>query len=226
MRNITCLLSLICLTQLLNIQVACAEDWIIEPGKSLGPITRDTSEQDLIRLFGAQNVNQTTIDIGEGETQEVTEIFPDDPSKAATIFWLDAKTRKTPSGISIHRIDSDNANNQRESMWKTREGITVGTSLKTIEKLNGRPFRMFGFGWDNGGLVSDCNGGRLTELGVETKNGIEKRTLNLNLVPDPKLYGTPAYARVVGEKVFSSDNPAMQLLNPRVERLSFSFPRN
>lgn len=225
MRNITCLLSLLCLTQLLNIQVASAEDWIIEPGKSLGPITRDTSEQDLIKFFGAENVDQTTIDIGEGETQEVTEIFPDDPSKTATIFWLDTKTRKTPIGISIHRIDSDNAN-QKEPMWKTKESITIGTSLKTIEKLNGKPFRLLGFGWDNGGMVNDCNGGRLTELGVETRNGIEKRTLNLNFVPDSKSYGTPTYARVLGEKVFSSDNPAMQQLNPRVERISFSFPRN
>ena len=85
--------------QFVGIQIASADDWIIVPEKRLGPITRETNEQDLIKLFGAKNVKQTTIDIAEGETQQGTIIFPDDPSKTALIFWLDTNKRKIPTGI-------------------------------------------------------------------------------------------------------------------------------
>lgn len=38
--------------------------------------------------------------------------------------------------------------------WKTREGITIGTSLKELEKLNQKPFTFFGFDWDYSGAVN------------------------------------------------------------------------
>lgn len=42
-----------------------------------------------------------------------------------------------------------------------------GTSLKELQRLNGKPFRLFGFSWDYGGLVESWQKGRL--VGLESK---------------------------------------------------------
>jgi hypothetical protein len=37
--------------------------------------------------------------------------------------------------------------------WKAAHGITLGTSLVQLERLNRHPFTLAGFGWDYGGRV-------------------------------------------------------------------------
>src|SRR5688500_18102015 len=43
-----------------------------------GPVTRDSDEVALRRIFGDANVRQERIQIGEGETLPGTVLFPDD----------------------------------------------------------------------------------------------------------------------------------------------------
>ena len=60
---------------------ANAQNWQIVPGTSVGPITRSTSEKELIKIFGARNVKREAVDVGEGETQQGTILFPNDPQR-------------------------------------------------------------------------------------------------------------------------------------------------
>jgi hypothetical protein len=193
---------------------ARAQNWQIVPGRSAGPINRNTSEKELIKIFGARNVRRSRIDIGEGETQPGTILFPNDPRKRAFILWLDPKTRQQPESISIRG---------RNTVWKTTRGITLGTTLRTIETLNGRPFIMTGFAWDYSGTVLHSNGGRLIELGVGSGEEIKDRTLLLRLEPATALQRTPEYNAVLGDADYSSDNPAMRRLNPRVYEIVVQF---
>lgn len=192
-----------------------AQNWQIVPGRSVGPIQKNTSEKDLVEIFGRQNVKQAEIDVGEGETRPGTILFPDDPQKKIFILWRDPAARQGPESVSIRG---------KKTLWKTDRGITIGTPLKTVEKLNGRAFVMTGFGWDYSGTVLHSNGGRLGELGIESGDDIKDRTLLLRLAPAGALEGTPDYKAVLGDGKFSSDNPAMKKLNPRVYEMIVEFP--
>ncbi|MFV8225171.1 hypothetical protein [Christiangramia aquimixticola] len=53
------------------------------------------------------------------------------------------------------------------SKWSSNTGVKIGTSLEELNKLNGKPVSVYGFGWDYSGAV-DWNGGKLenNKLGV------------------------------------------------------------
>ena len=207
----------LCCVFLFGLQYASATDWIIVPGERAGPIKRDSGEQDLINEFGAANVKESAIDVGEGMTEPGTIIFPDDATKTAFILWRDPSKRNSPSSITIRN---------KGTIWKTNKGITVGTTLKDLENLNGKPFMLLGFGWDYGGTVMHSNGGRLVELGIMTSKGQESRTLILRLDSGTAPVFTSDYETVLGDRDFSSGNPAMQKLNPRVEEMINLFKRD
>jgi hypothetical protein len=194
---------------------ARAQNWEIVPGRSVGPITRDTSEKDLIRIYGASFVKRVNVDVGEGETQPGTVVFPANPAKKIFILWRDPATRLHPESVSIRG---------KNSLWKTDRGITIGTPLKTIEELNGGAFALTGFAWDYSGTVLHSNGGRLSELGNEKGEDIEGRTLILRLEPTSAQQSTAAYNSVMGDGKFLSNHAAMQKLNPRVYEMIVEFP--
>ena len=192
-----------------------AQNWQVVPGRSVGPIEQNTSEVELIKIFGKQNVKRMAIDVGEGETQPGTVVFPNDPQKRALILWRDATTRLRPESV---KVDST------KTLWKTDRGITIGTQLATIEELNGRAFAMTGFAWDYEGTVLHANGGRITELGSASDEEITGRMLLLRLAPSAALRNSPEYKKVMGDGRFLSDDPSMKKLNPSVYEMVFYFP--
>jgi hypothetical protein len=191
------------------------QNWQIVPGRSVGPIGQNTSEKQLIKIYGARNVKRTQVDVGEGEMQPGTVVFPNDARKKVLILWRDVTGREQPERFIIR------GNN---TLWRTQQGITIGTSLKTIESLNGREFALTGFGWDYSGTVLHSNGGQITELGLEKGEDIEGRTLILRLEPLRSLQKTAEYKAVQGDGKFFSGHPAMKKLNPRVYEIIVEFP--
>jgi hypothetical protein len=192
--------------------------WQIVPGERVGRITRDTSEEQIIQIFGADNVRRDNIYLGEGETSPGTVIFPNDLTKKLEILWKDAAERKNPAEARIKG---------RSSQWKTQTGLSLGSTLRQIEKLNGKPFILAGFAWDYQGTIIDCNQGRFKELGcVDPKRPsrkIQGRKIILRLIPDEKTSALPEYRAVQGDRYFSSGHPAMQKLNPRVHEKIILF---
>ena len=190
------------------------QDWQIVPGQRVGAITANTSEKELIRIYGATNVKRINVDVGEGETRPGTVLFPNDPQKKISILWRDAATREQPESVTVRG---------KSSLWKTDRGITIGTPLKMIEELNGRPFALAGFGWDYGGTVLHANGGQVAELGTEKGEDITGRTLLLRLEPAASLQKSADYRSVLGDGKFMSDHPAMKKLNPTVYEMIIEF---
>jgi hypothetical protein len=171
-----------------------------------GPITGQSDEAELRRAFGDANVIQDRIQTGERETLPGTVLFPADSSRQLTILWSDTVGRKLPSRL-ILRGDS--------SKWFLRPGITLGTTLERLEQLNGRPFTLAGFGWDYSGVVIDWRHGSLSETA---------RNAKIYLSPSPSKFSTPAYSRVLGDKHYASDLPAMRELQPAVYQIFYNFP--
>jgi hypothetical protein len=190
-----------------------AGDWLIVPGVRAGEMTKKTSQRDLIEIYGKENVRESDIGLGEGFTEPGTIVFPDEPVKTIRILWEDTLR----STIREIRISGE------KSLWKTEKGITIGTSLKTIEEINKKPFILAGFGWDYEGTILHCNGGTLNELGTETEQGIQSRTMILRLRPDSISQQVGIYESVLGDREFPSDNPAMQKLNPTVYEMIIYF---
>ncbi len=178
------------------------EDWSIEPGARLGSVPWGGSEQELIRAFGAANVRDTLIAMGEGATAPGAIVYPDDPQRRIEIVWGDPGAKRNLSRV-ILRGD--------RSRWTLAPGVSLGTSLRELEEKNGRPFRLTGFGWDYAGAVISWQGGEL--------DSALTRGVHIYLMPRSEPRAGPEYSRLQGDREFPSSHPAMQELNPRVYQI-------
>jgi len=195
---------------------ADVNDWLIVPGKRVGPITPSTTRADLTRLFGAKNVEDTDILLSDGGHEPGTKIFSDRPEMSLAIIWkgddADARVRNV---IVCHGIEPATA-----CKWHTAEGITFGTPLKTLERLNGRKFKLNGFDWGYGGLATSWDTGKLETLAA----ACGRVTLRLDPPPGPASEERSRLLEdVEGDAEFWSSEPAMQALNPVVDWMGVSF---
>lgn len=183
----------------------------IVPGVRVGAITKNVSEAALRKIYGSKNVKSELIGLGEGETTPGTVIFPNDKNRRIEIVWKNKKMKKSPEFVQF---------SGEQSLWKTKKGIGLGTSLKELERFNGRSFTLAGFEWDYAGAVFSWKGGKLAkEFGKEGK----KVALRLN----PRDYRKSLEKdlnSVAGDGEFSSANKAMQRINPIVYYVIVSFP--
>src|SRR5690242_3166397 len=131
---------------------ATPSPWLLLASSDKGAINGHTTREELVRVYGKANVVDRDIDIGEGETQPGTVVFPNDPKRSVEILWRDSEKKTQPSSAQIHG---------EASLWKAPRGSSLGTSLKQLEQLNGRPFQMAGFGWDYSGTVMSWENGSL-----------------------------------------------------------------
>jgi hypothetical protein len=182
-----------------------ASPWRIVPGRAAGPLTATSSEADLVRHYGAGAVKPTRVELGEGETTPGTVLFPNDSSRRTEIIWQDTLGRSRPSRLILRGS---------RSQWILGPGISLGTSLKELERINGRPFTLAGFGWDYAGVITEWGGGTLDSALAGVK---------LYLDPGPEQYQSAPYSQVLGDRDYSSSLPPMQQLNPRVAQIYVDF---
>jgi hypothetical protein len=166
-----------------------------------GPFTHQATHASLVKAFGAPNVVVAKVGIGEGETVTASVIFPRDKARRVEVLWIDEKRRRKPSEIRVIT----------GSRWQTAQGVAVGASLAEVETINGKPFRLYGFGWDYGGtslnwqdgLLATQPGGCLLQLRFDQTAATD--------------------ADIVGERGFSSDDQGMRSAQPRVWEIALRF---
>ena len=191
--------------------VAWAADWVIVPGQRAGPIDAAASEAKLVELYGARNVTREAFEVEPGVALPATVLFASDPTRRAVILWRNAEQRTAPESVLIRG---------ERSVWRTDKGITLGTPLAQLRRINGRPLTLLGFGSDVGGTILEGDGGAISELGaVGPAGSVVGRTLVLRVEPDPAQRDSPAYQRSIGNDQHSSESDAMRALNPRVYEL-------
>ena len=178
--------------------------WSIRPNH-VGPIASQTGEADLQREFGDSGLFRARIELGEGETTPGTVLFPRDSTRRAEIIWRDTVEYRAPGRVVLRG---------HHSLWQVRGGISLGTTLQELERLNGRPFTLAGFGWDYAGVITDWKGGALDSALAGIK---------LYLDPGPAQQESAAYSQVLGDRDYSSALPAMQRLNPKVTQIFVDF---
>lgn len=107
------------------------------------------SEEALKRVFG-EAVKRSIGYYPEGMGEYThTLLFPDSKDEVAFVWEEDSVNLKKLQYIKVFGKHTD---------WKTKEGITIGTTIKELELLNKKPFTFFGLGWDYAGSINWVDG--------------------------------------------------------------------
>lgn len=127
-------------------------DFMLVPGHRIGPLyAQHSMENDLVQTFGAQNLKRQDIYLGEGATAPGFVVFGDTRNEVE-VYYDTSIVKDRPALLRISQEKTD---------WRSNEGITVGTTLEELVKINGKPITFWGFGWDYGGAVSNWNDGKI-----------------------------------------------------------------
>jgi hypothetical protein len=168
---------------------------------------------DIAARFGAGNVKAALVPWGgaEGDRTEGSVLFDGIEDARLEIHWRDATNKRNPDWVHV---------NGTRTRWRTPAGISLGTSLRELERANGGPFRLLGFGSDVQGTILPWQSERLDGATVD---GCRVR---IRLAPDWRT--TDQKARLLmnqlkGEREYSSGHPAMQELNPTVSELFLQY---
>jgi hypothetical protein len=180
-------------------------EWLIVPGQRIGLVGVATSEQELIRAYGAAAVEQGRVELGEGETAPGTILFGTDSLRRLEVLWHDTVSRARPARVIVRG---------RTGVWHLPSGIRLGTRLRQLEQYNQGAFTLAGFGWDYGGVVLDWRGGALAA---------RLRGVWLYLDPAPDQRASPAYQAVLGDHDYVSSAEPMQVLDPWIYQILVDF---
>ncbi len=117
------------------------------------PIPPTASFASLKAQFG-DAIRKGDIPGAEGQTAKGAVLYGATPARTLQISFWDAAMAHV-SGVS----PADKA-----TAWIGPMGLHLGSTLAEVEKANGRPFVIGGFGWDYGGYITDFKGGALAKV--------------------------------------------------------------
>jgi hypothetical protein len=147
------------------------EQWLVVPGKSVGPITIKTTPAKLRLAFPeAQIKDQMLSSGGDAQPEPATVVNGKDPEATLSIFWdkPDDTYSHPAEGAHPKSIQlcygsggAGGATAPRTCKWHLANNISFGSSLRELEALNGKEFQLSGFEWDLSGTVVNWKDGAL-----------------------------------------------------------------
>lgn len=174
-------------------------DWVFVPGKRVGTISRQTTEEKLVMLFGPDKIKRGKVKVPGNKEEACTFVFQGEPDEIA-ITWKD-DTRTKIRAVYINNVGGK---------WHSQEGIKVGMPLADLAKVNETPITFSGFDWEYGGTISNWR-----------KGNIEKFTkyfyvvLNYNEAKSSKEY----LSQMKGDKYIHSNGEAARHVDIQVKRI-------
>jgi hypothetical protein len=188
---------------------SASDPWLIVTVESNGRLSRCTTHDDMIRTFGTASVlDKDEMDGFSGDIEHLTILYPGDLRRSVEIRWRDGDRKTLPASLTIRG---------RSSRWKTSHNISIGTSLKELQQINGRAFLLGEYNWDHPGrIIGSWQNGTLAH---DLDGGHGEVRLRL-AAPDPNTAGTDD----TDQGNLSSNNPILLKLNPRVFEIIWEFP--
>lgn len=170
------------------------KDTVVIPGERVGPVTSETSRQQLEELFGQEALTDRPVEVGEGFTEPGTRVDLGE-GRSFTLVWQDEEHTRPLMAMEFGPA------------WTTPEGLGIGSSLAALQKALG-PFQVYGFGWDYEGTLV-LEGSQLDQYHGD---------LFLRVQPETAMIEEhdAAYKALQGDAVFASDNPDLESLQPQV----------
>ena len=176
-----------------------------------GLFGRNASHAELVQAFGEANVVYKKIDAPQGSTGMATILFERDRKRRLVIEWRDEARLARPIYIGI----------EGGSNWIAPLGIRIGTLIDEVERQNGAPFRLNGFGWDLGGATRfGKSDGRLGDV---------PGGCNFGLRFEPTAEGMPLggrYRLLNGNQDLRSDLALLREVKPAVTEILIVFSEN
>lgn len=180
--------------------------WLLGQTPDLDAVHASDTEATLALRYGRSVVVRGRVDLGEGQTEPGTIIFPHDATRRVQIRWADTIGYARP----VLAVVNDSA-----SRWQVHPGVGLHTSLRELERLNARPFVLTGMEWDYSGTVVSWEHGTLDDIWPSSASGTPLVRLRLSRPGNDGLT-----AAVRGDRHFRSDHPSMSALDPRVYEMA------
>jgi len=170
-----------------------------------GVFAKDSTHLKLAVKYDSKNVVFGQVDGPEGSKIPASILFPNDPKRRLEVVWSNDAARADTQVIAING----------KSQWAAPKGVKLGVTLAALEKANGKPFKISGFGADGSASVVGWEGGALSALPGGCKLGVR-------LFEDPK---SPEAARkgVTGDKEILSTDASLQAVKPKVGEILIGY---
>lgn len=174
------------------------QDNTIVLGQRVGLIKPGMTSTDLERAYGKKNVKLMELPGPEGSTFAGAKLFEGTDRELEIAWDPEKEDKKVVSEVIVIG-----------KAWTFANGLKEGMSLAEVEKINGKPFKVAGFGWDYGGYAN-FEGGKL-EGKISVRFDVKAQDY-----PDS----------VTGERMVPSTSKALRALKPFVaERISVFLGR-
>ena len=170
-----------------------------------GVFGKNSSHLKLAMVFETGNLDFAQVDAGSGNTTMASVLFAKDPKRRLEVWWTKQESRSDTHLIVING----------QSTWIAPANLRLGLSLAEVEKLNHKPFKLLGFNKDNIAAGSDWNGGAMANVSGGCKLGVSFRA-------DTKATAD-AISALPADKEFSSDDPAMRAVSPKVSEILVGY---
>ncbi|MDB6079984.1 MAG: hypothetical protein JWO82_3731 [Akkermansiaceae bacterium] len=172
-------------------------DSTVVPGERVGPIVKGMTLPGFKGLLLGSKEKAVYQDLpgGEGSTIPGAVLFKGTDREIQVVFNPDGEEKEI---LEVRIIGKG---------WKIPGGLNRGMSLEGVQKVNEKPYKVAGFGWDYGGYA-DFSGGKL------------EGKISVRFKPGAKEYGES----LAGDRLISSEDAALKKINPTVEELSVLFP--
>jgi hypothetical protein len=169
-----------------------------------GAFARDSSHIRLAQVFGPNNVIFDAVDGPDSSKLPASILFPKDPARRLEVLWTNESSR---SGTQLIVING-------RSNWSGPRGLKLGLQLTALEKINGKPFKLTGFGQD-GSTVAGWEGGALSKLAGGCQVG-------LRLVADRRA-PDDARGKVAAAKELMSNDAGLRAVRATVAEILIGY---
>ena len=171
----------------------------------LAPLGIAVIDNKIIVSCAPDIIVYTDVDGPDGSKMKASVLYPNDPKRRLEVLWNNDAARSDTSVIAING----------RSQWAAPKGIKLGMTLAALEKLNGRPFKLNGFGPDGSASIAGWEGGALATLPGGCKVGGR-------LMIDAK---APSDARgaVEGDKELMSNDDSLKAVKPTVGEILIGY---
>ena len=188
--------------------------YLVTPGGVLAVVRPETSEDLLLQSFGAGRLRRERVPLANGESAPGTILFPEDSLRRLEIAWADTVNRRGPRLARFSGARSD---------WMVGRGLTLGISLRDVERLNGGPFTLAGFEWAGEGLVMSWRGGSLNRTPPGAQRILARFRPPRDSLGESDSASAPLIHELLGDGPYSSSDSRMRKLNPRVVEVAVRY---
>ena len=169
-----------------------------------GPFAADSGHIRLAQVFGSDNVAFTEVAGPKNSKLMASVLFPKDPQRRLEVLWRNNTTR---TGVQVIAING-------KSGWMAPRGLRLGMQLAAIEKINGKPFKISGFG-PEGSTTTSWEDGAMLKLPGGCKIG-------LILTMDQRVPGE-ARSKFASAKELTSNDTEVRAVRPAVSEILIGY---